>query len=68
MYKSATFAEKRQRKPETGIKYGFEEMDREFRPGETEIPLLPEIFRWNDPESRARFTFQPDFADPFCKW
>ena len=32
MYKSATFAEKRQRKPETGIKYGFEEIDHEFRP------------------------------------
>ena len=32
LYKSATFAEKRQRKPETGIKYGFEEIDHEFRP------------------------------------
>ena len=32
LYESATFAEKRQRKPETGIKYGFEEIDHEFRP------------------------------------
>ena len=29
----------------------------------SEIPLLPEIFRWNDPESRTQFTFQPDFPE-----
>ena len=34
----------------------------------SEIPLLPEIFLWNDPESRAQFTFQPDFPETFCKW
>ena len=30
-----------------------------------DFPLLPEIFRWNDPKSRVPFTFQPDFPENF---
>ena len=32
------------------------------------VPLLPEIFHWEDPKSRAPFTFEPDFLEYFCKW
>ena len=32
------------------------------------VPLLPKIFRWEDPKSRAPFTFEPDFLEYFCKW
>ena len=31
-------------------------------------PLLPEIFRWEDPKSRVPFTFEPDFPENSCKW
>ena len=31
-----------------------------------DVPLLPEIFRWNDPKIRVPFTFQPDFSETFC--
>ena len=30
----------------------------------SDVPLLPEIFLWNDPKSRVPFTFQPEFP-PF---
>ena len=57
---------------ETGIKDGFEEMQQEFlfvifHP-EKHVPLLPEIFCWEDPKSLFSFTFQPDFPESFCKW
>jgi len=31
------------------------------------VPLLPEIFRWNDPKGRATFTFQHDIPETFCE-
>ena len=61
---------------ETGVKDDFEEMEHEFsvwnilcgkRTTFSDVPLLPEIFRWSDPESRVPFTFQPDFPEAFCK-
>ena len=56
MYKSVPFTEKRPRKPETGIKGGFEEtrprvqfrLKRSVRKNKTvviDVPLRPEIFR-----------------------
>ena len=33
-----------------------------------DVPLLPEIFRWEaDPKSRVPFTFQPDFPESFLQ-
>ena len=32
-----------------------------------DVPLLPEISRWNDPKSRVPFTFQLDFPENFGK-
>ena len=34
----------------------------------SDVSLLPQIFRWNDPKSRFPFTFQPDFPDNFGEW
>ena len=34
----------------------------------SDVPLLPEVFRWSEPNSRALFPFQPDFPETFCKW
>ena len=34
----------------------------------TDVPLLLEIFRWNDQKIHVPFTFQPDFPESFCKW
>ena len=34
----------------------------------SDVPLLPEIFRWKDPKGRVPFTLQPDFPETFCKW
>ena len=78
MYQSVTFIEKRSRRPDTGIKDGFEEeMNTNFRlqysirknrTTFSEIPLLSEIFRWNDSESRIPFIFQLDFPETCCKW
>ena len=48
--------EKFPRRPKTGIKDGFKEIE------------LPEIFHWNDPDSRVPSTFQPDFPGSFSKW
>ena len=33
----------------------------------SDVPLLPEIFLWNDQKSRVSFTSQPDFPETFCK-
>ena len=77
LYKSVPFTEKRPRRPETSIKDGFEEMEHEFpfgystrkdRTNFSDVPLLQEIFRWNDPKSRVPYTFQPDFPYKFGKW
>ena len=34
----------------------------------SDVPLLPEIFCWNDPKSHIPDIFQPDFPETFCKW
>ena len=64
----------------TGIKDSFEEVEHEFpfgtfRPQKkknrttlSDVPLLPEIFHWNDPKSRVPFSFQQNFPDTFCTW
>ena len=31
----------------------------------SDVPLLPEIFYWNDPKSPVPFTLQPDFPETF---
>ena len=31
----------------------------------SDVPVLPEIFRCNDPKRRFPFTFQPDFPELF---
>ena len=68
---------KRPRRPQTSIKDGVEEMEHEFpfgvfRPGNrttfSDVPLLPEIFRWNDSMTIETFSFPPDFPETFCKW
>ena len=60
------FAEKRPRRPETGIKDAISQMEHEFqfpkfrkekRTTFSDVPLLTEIFRWNDPKSAVPFTF-----------
>jgi len=62
------------RRPETGTKEGFKKMEHEFLFGIfhpekqatfSDVSLLPEIFRWNDPRSRVPFTFQPGFTETF---
>ena len=67
---------KRSPKPETGIKHGFEQMEQrfpcgilrpEYRTTFSGLPLLPEIFRWNDPKDRVTFTFQQDIPETFCE-
>ena len=42
-------------------------MEREFSIWTTfsDVPLLPEIFRWNNQKSHVSFTFQPDFPETF---
>ena len=77
LHESVSFTGKRPRRPETGIKHGFEEMEHEFLLGYSirkirtifsDVPLLLEIFRWNDEKSHVSFTFQPHFPESFCKW
>ena len=67
LYKSLPFTEKRPRMPETGIKDGFSEMKKKknIRTTFSDVPLLPEIFCWNDPKSLVPFTLQPDFPETF---
>ena len=74
LYKSVPFTEKRPRRPETGTKDGFEEMEHEFlfemfraerQATFSDVSLFPEIFRWNDQRSRVPFTFQPGFTGTF---
>ena len=58
LHKSVPFTEKRLRKLDTGLKGGFKEMEHQFRIGIfrpdiqdltfSDVPLLPEIFLWND--------------------
>ena len=60
----------RPRRPETGIKDGFEEMDHEFpfgifHPDKQDYLfrcfVAPGNFRWENPKSGVPFTFEPDF-------
>ena len=70
--------EKRPRMPETGIKevieeilntnFGLEYSVRKNRTAFSDVTLLQEIFRWNDPKSSVPFTFQSYFPETFCKW
>ena len=63
---------KRPRRPEPGIKDGFDEWDAKFRPEKQDYLFRRSIatgnFQWNDPKSRAPFTFQTDFLENFGKW
>ena len=71
LYKSYPFTEKRPRRPETGIKDGFEEMEREFpfetfRPGKQDYPIKCSVAPGNFPlqiSCSIQFTFQPDFRE-----
>ena len=38
---------------------------RKNRSSFSDVPFLPEIFRWDNPKSRVPFTFQPDFPEKF---
>ena len=72
LYKSVPFTKKRPQRRETGIKDGWmnfclEDSIRKNRTTFSDVPLLPEIFRWNDPKSRVTYIFQPDFPETFCK-
>ena len=46
--------------------FRLEHSDRENRTTFSDVPLLPEIFHWNDPKSHVPFTFQQDFPGTFC--
>ena len=72
MYESVPFTEKRPRRPETGVKDDFEEMDHEFPFGTFSPEKEDNLIRcsvvagdypWNDPNSRVPFTFNPDFPE-----
>lgn len=76
MYESVLFTEKRPRRPETGVKDDFEEMDHEFPFGTFSPEKEDNLIRcsvvagkypWNDPNSRVPFTFYPDFPELFVK-
>ena len=70
------FAKLRTRKFRPGIAHGFEGTEHESPFGissigkntttTSDVPLLSEIFRWEDLKSRVPFTFQPDFPENFC--
>ena len=47
--------------------FRFQQSVRKNRTTFSGVPLLREIFRWNDPKSRVPFTFQPDFPETFGK-
>ena len=68
---------KRPRRPEPGIKDGFEEMELEFpigrfRPEKQDYlfrcSVAPGNFPMEQLKSRVLFTFQPDFPENFGKW
>ena len=74
MYKSVPFTEKRLLRPGTGTNMALKKRNHEsplgtFRPEKqdylfsvlSDVPLLPEIFRWNDPKRCVPFSFQPNF-------
>ena len=68
---SVPFTGKRPRRPETGIKDGFEEMEHEFphgilRPEKSKLfrcSVTAGNFPLERPKSRVLFTFQPDFPE-----
>ena len=73
LYKSVPFTEKQPRRPETDTKNCVEVFPlaysvRKNRATFSDVQLLPEIFRWNDPKSSNPFTtFQHNFRETFCK-
>ena len=70
------FAKLRTGKFRPGITHGFEGTEHESPFGissigkntttTSDVPLLSEIFRWEDLKSRVPFTFLPDFPENFC--
>ena len=51
---------------EWNLNFRLEHSHRENRTSFSDVPLLPEIFRWNaDPKSLVLFTFQPEFSELF---
>ena len=71
LYKSVPFTEKQPRRPETDTKNGFEDFPlvyyvRKNRATFSDVRLLPEIFRRNEPKSSNPFTtFQQNFRETF---
>ena len=49
------------------MNFCLEDSVRKNRTTFSDVPLLPEIFCWNDPKSRVTYIFQPDFPEMFCK-
>ena len=45
-----------------------ESFQRENRTTFSEVPLIPEIFQWNEPKTCVLFTFQPEFPEFLGKW
>ena len=77
LYQSFPFSKNGSENSENGIKGGLEEMEHEIhlkhsvqkkRTTFSDIPLLLETFRSNDPKGYVPFTLQPDFAGTNCKW
>ena len=48
--------------------FRLEYLIRKNRTTFSDVPLLPEIFRWNYQKSRVPFTFQPNVPETFCQW
>ena len=49
------------------INFCLEDSIRKNRTTFSDVPLLPDIFRWNDPKSRVPYIFQPNLPETFCK-
>ena len=74
-YKSVLFTEKRPRKPETGIKDGFEETEHEFPFGIFRPEKLDYLFKYfvasekfSQERTKKSWTFQLNFPEACCKW
>ena len=79
LYKSVPFTEKRPRRPKTGLKDGFEEMEHEFpfgifRPEKHDeggrvfrCSVTPGNLPMERPKCHVPFSFQTDFPETFCK-
>ena len=45
------------------VNFCLEDFNRKNRTTFSDVPMLAEIFRWNDPKSRVTYIFQPDFPE-----